>query len=110
MQGSVPLLNAIRVYRALFDRHQIDSNIVRPVSFELFTTHPVGNLNLSYHTLFAMKLRREGSNAIYEIPHPAGGIVEWIEPLQEGINDSEDCLREALEEPPIETSATRQTK
>ncbi len=109
MQGSVPLLHAIRVYRALFDRHQIDSNIVRPISFELFTTHSVGNLNLSYHTLFAMKLRREGSNAVYEIPHPAGGIVEWVEPLQEGVNDSPALLREALEEPPIEASAMHPT-
>lgn len=110
MQGSVSLLQAIRVYRFLFNRHQGESNIVRPVSFELFTASPVGNLNVSYHTLFAMtmKIDAQTQTVLYTIKHPAGGEVVWQERVLEGINDREDLLQRAIAEIPeseLETNA-----
>ncbi len=89
MQGSVSLLQAIKVYRYLFDRHQEESNIIRPISFELFTSHDTGNMNLSYHTLYAIQhnIDKKKKEVIYTIPHPAGTKIIWKEKLLKGIND-----------------------
>ena len=106
MQGSVSLLQAIRVCRSLFDRHQRESNIVRPVSFELFTDSPVGNLNLSYHTLFAMTMEvdRKAHTVLYTIKHPAGGEVIWQERILKRINDRAGFLKKAITEIPVEAN------
>jgi len=104
MQGSVSLLQAIRVYRSLFDRHQRESNIVRPISFECFVEGSAGNLNLSYHTFFAMttSIDRERHFVTYSIPHPSGETIYWTEPLMEGINDDTDLIKQAIHEQPLE--------
>ncbi len=103
MQGSVSLLQAIRVYRSLFDRHQGESNIVKPTSFELFVKGRSGNVNLSYHTLFAMKMsvNKKAKRVIYEIPHPSGEKVRWVEGLIEGVNDDEGILKKVIIEAPL---------
>ncbi len=89
MQGGVPLLSAIEVWRRVHDRHQGDSDITRPTSFALFLPQPEGNTNLSMHSLWAMEMEvdRERNIVRYRIPHPALKYVFYEEPIWPGIND-----------------------
>lgn len=94
MQKSVSVLTAIEVYRRVHDRHQVDSDTTRPTSFALFIDHPTGNINLSYHSLWAMKMQvdTENGRVLYQIPHPAGNWIEYEEPLMPGVNDTPEAL------------------
>jgi organic radical activating enzyme len=88
MQGSVSLLQALHAQRVLFETHQGRSNIVRPVSFELFVEHGAShNLNLSAEMLKTLKARYTDSTVDYTLPHPAGGHVLWQEALTPQVND-----------------------
>lgn len=51
MQGGVPLLSALEIWRKLHDQHCGESDITRPTSFAVFLPKPEGNLNISYHSL-----------------------------------------------------------
>jgi len=89
MQGRISLLSAIEVWRQVHDRHQGNSDICRPTSFAIFLPQSEGNLNLSYHSLWAIQMQVDRENKIvkYKIPHPARVWVEYVEPLVEGVND-----------------------
>lgn len=94
MQGTVSLLSVIKVWRDLHDSHLGESDLTRPTSLALFFPMKEGNLNLSFHTLFAMKMRvdRERGVVTYHIPHPDGKMMEYEEPLKKGINDDPAIL------------------
>jgi len=96
MQGGISLLPAIKVWRHIHDRHQEESDITRPTSFAVFFPQPEGNLNISYHSLWAMKMsvNRKRGIVTYDIPHPSGTWVTYEERLQEGINDNLEKLAE----------------
>ena len=90
MQGGVPLVSAIEIWRRLHDSHLGDSDITRPTSFALFLPRAEGNLNLSYHSLSAITsvVDRSAETVTYRIPHPSDVIVEYQEPLILGVNDN----------------------
>jgi len=94
MQGGVPLISAIELWRRVHDRHQTDSDIARPTSFALLLPRAEGNLNLSFHSLWAIEMDVIPEEGIvrYKIPHPAGTWIEYEEPLCAGINDDPSHL------------------
>jgi len=96
MQGTVPLLFAIELWRTIHDCHQEDSDITRPTSFAAFLPLPIGNLNLSYHSLWAMEMKvNQAKNTVsYRIPHAAQEWVMYTEPLYAGINDNPKLLEQ----------------
>ncbi len=96
MQGEVSLLTGIKVWKELHDRHQGESDITRPTSFAVFSPQPAGNLNISWHTLWAMEMSvdKEKGVVIYRIPHPGGVWIEYTERIWEGINDNSKILEE----------------
>jgi L-lysine 2,3-aminomutase len=85
----VSILSVIEVWRRLHDGHIGESDIDRPTSLALFFPHERGNLNLSYHSLWAIKMTVDQNKRVaqYDLPHPAGGWVKYEEPLWEGVND-----------------------
>lgn len=91
MQGGVPLCSAIEVWRRLHDSHQDESDITRPTSFALFLPQPKGNLNLSFHSRWSLEkyVDKERGVVHFRLPHPAGGWIEYNEPLWIGVNDNE---------------------
>jgi hypothetical protein len=95
MQGNISLLQGIELWRRLHDQHKEESDITRPTSFAVFFPTPEGNLNLSYHTLWAIEMTVSSAENIvtYRIPHPAGTWVIYQESLQPRINDSPEILR-----------------
>jgi organic radical activating enzyme len=94
MQGSISLLSVIRVWQKLHDRHQLESNITKPTACELFLSLPTGNLALSYHSLWALKMQVDKKKKIvqYKIPHAAGNVIEYEEKLMSDINDDPKVL------------------
>lgn len=92
----VSMLSAIEVWRGLHDGHQGESDITRPTSLALFFPHERGNLNLSFHSLWAMRMEVDIPRATvrYRLPHPAGGWLDYEEPLWKGVNDNPDRLLE----------------
>lgn len=88
----VSILSAIEIWRRLHDCHQGESDITRPTSLALFLPHERGNLNLSFHSLWAIQMKVKRKTVQYRIPHPAGGWLDYEEPLWEGINDSKKIL------------------
>lgn len=87
MQGGIPLLPALEVWRRAYDAHQGETDLCRPTSFALFNPTIHGNVNLSYHSLWAIQMQVGKNKVIYRIPHPAKVWVEYEEPIWEGIND-----------------------
>lgn len=89
MQGGISLLSAIEVWRRVHERHQKLSDICRPTSFAIFLPRSEGNLNLSFHSLWAMQMHVDFKNkkVKYRIPHAAKVWVEYEEPIFPGIND-----------------------
>jgi len=89
MQGGIPLLPAIEVWRRVHDRHQKESDICRPTSFAIFLPRSEGNLNLSFHSLWATQMQVDTikQKVKYKIPHPAKVWIEYEEKLIKGIND-----------------------
>lgn len=94
MQGGVSLLSVVEVWRRIHDRHQMDSDITRPTSFALFLPREEGNLNLGYHSFWAMEMQVDAAagRVHYRIPHPAGVWVDYTEPIWPGINDDPSRL------------------
>jgi L-lysine 2,3-aminomutase len=88
----VSILSAIEVWRRLHDCHQGESDITRPTSLALFFPHELGNLNLSFHSLWAIKMEVAKDVVKYQIPHPAGGWLNYEEPLWKEVNDDEKIL------------------
>lgn len=89
---SASILSVIEIWRRLHDCHQGESDITRPTSLALFFPHERGNLNLSFHSLWAIKME-VGQNIVkYKIPHPAGGWLDYEEPLWKGVNDDKQIL------------------
>jgi len=84
----VSIISAIEVWRILHDGHCGESDITRPTSLALFFPHERGNLNLSFHSLWAIKKQVDQKRAVvrYKIPHPAGGWLDYEEPLWPGAN------------------------
>jgi hypothetical protein len=89
MQEGIPLLPALEIWRRVHDRHQEESDICRPTSFAIFLPRSEGNLNLSFHSLWAIQMQIDEQNkkVKYKIPHASKVWVEYEEKLIKGIND-----------------------
>jgi len=98
LQRGISLLSAIEIWRRLHDRHQTEADVTRPTSLAILLPIPEGNLNLSYHSLWAIKMEVDKRNNLvhYRIPHPAGVWVDYNEPLQKGVNDTPQRLKSLM--------------
>lgn len=87
--GGISITTVIELWRRLHDQHQGESDISKPTSLALFFPHEYGNLNLSFHSLWAIKkkINKRLGMVEYQIPHPAKKWIIYSEPLRPGIND-----------------------
>lgn len=94
MQGGISFLPTVEIWRRIHDRHQEESDIARPTSIALFLPYPEGNVNLSYHSLWAIKMRvdKKSKTVHYRIPHPSQKWLNYKEPLWKGVNDDPSYL------------------